>query len=136
MNYYSTEKKDLTIKMIKTEIEIKKESIQYFDMIKPVILKYNGKVYSKRFDNDIKKISNKLWARIEYNSFDIKYYDYDKRYVRLNNEGAYLKNDSVYIVGMCKSSSYENDSALNYDGTINSENIIKNIDRMKKNVIN
>ena len=136
MNYYNPENKDLVIKMIKTEIEIKKDSLKYFDIIKPIVLKYNGKVYSKRFDNDIKKLSDKLYVSIQYNSFNIKYYDYDKIYVTINknNNGAYLKKDSVYIVGMCKESVYA-DGALNKDNTIDSENIINNIDRMKSDVI-
>jgi hypothetical protein len=138
MNRYSTSDKELNLKKIEKEIENKEVALTLLEDIKKIIKKYDNKVYSKRLETELKKLNSNIYVRVEYNSFDITYCDYNNRYVRLNNQGSYILNEKVYIVSLCKQL-YNDDStykALDNEYKIIANNLIDSIDNNKTHILN
>jgi len=104
------------------------------DNVAKVIKQFDGKVFNKRLGTALQQIDKRLQVEAPYNSFNIKYcaYDYEERSIRTGNKDtAYIDNDTVYIVGMCKVSQ-DDHRALTDDNRIIADNIIKNIENLKK----
>lgn len=128
-NYYD---KELAIKLIQRELEIKKSALTLFDSVKKVVGSFNGKIANKRLDTALKAIDEKLNFKMEYNSFRITFddYDYERRYVRMGDKGAYIKNCSVNVAWCTISSAY-GDSVLDDDRKIIAYPVMKAIDNQK-----
>jgi hypothetical protein len=121
--------KELSIKMLEREIDIKKAALLLFDDVKKIVGLFNGKIANARLDTALKKLNENLNFKMEYNGFRITYdeYDYKMRYVSIGDKGAYIKNCSVNIAWCTISSAY-GDSALDDDRKIIAYGIMKAID--------
>lgn len=132
-NYFD---KELALKMIEREIEIKKAALLLFDDVKKIVGSFNGKIANARLDSALKKLNENINFKMEYNSFRITYdeYDYKMRYVSIGDKGAYIKNSSVNIAWCTISSAY-GDSVLDDDRRIIAYQILKAIDIQKQTII-
>lgn len=131
-NYFD---KELSIKLLEREIDIKKAALRYFDNVKKVVASFNGKIANKRLDTALKAIDERLNFKMEYNSFRITFddYDFNRRYVSIGEKGAYIKNCSVNIAWSTISSAYGN-SALDDERKIISYSVLKDIDAQEASI--
>jgi predicted amino acid-binding ACT domain protein len=138
MNKYSTSDKELTLKKIEQEIKNKEFTLTLLEDIKKIVKKYDNKVYSKRLKTELKKLNECIYVRVEYNSFDITYRNFNERYVKASNQSGYILNDSVYIISLCKQLNNDNSTykALDNEYKIIANNLIENIENNKTHILN
>ena len=133
MKYYSLTEEEKT-RLCRMENRLHANAYELADKVAEVVRKYDGKVFTKRLGTALNQLDSHIYVEAPYNSFNIKYVanSYEERSIRASNgDTAYIDNNEVYIVGLCKVSQ-DDHRALTDDNRIIADNIIKNIERMKK----
>lgn len=119
--------------LVQKESNIKEAALAVMPQVREVIKKFDNKVFSKRLETELKKIDPKIRVHCEYNSFDIIYsaWDYEDRSITVNGGTYYIRNDSVYIVGMCIESGYASvKPAFDSERRILADNMLANMDML------
>lgn len=97
--------------------------------IKEVFKKFDGKKYSKRFDNALKEVNPNLSVYYSYNSFWIKFNFYGMNCVsEKGGKGHYYAENDRIIMGGCESSSY-GDAVMDDNYALRGDILTKLLDR-------
>ena len=131
MNRYGTLSDDERVKLINLELSITEQAINIAPAVTEIVKKYDGKHLNKRLETALKKIDKRLYVHNEWNSFDIKFVEHDKRSIQTSNHTEYVEHNDVYIASTCKQSAYS-DSSLTDDDRIIADTVISSIDRNVK----
>lgn len=116
---------DLNIKLLKESIEP-----EMISKVKEVIKKFDGKTYSKRFDNALKAVNENLHVYYHFNSFWIKVNFVGRNSISKTAEegyGCYYTDNDRIIMAGCESSSYD-DEVLDDHYGIKADTMLKLLD--------
>ena len=133
MKYWSMTDEEKT-RLCRMENQLHMEAYNLANNVAKVVKLFDGKVFNKRLGTALNQLDSHIYVEAPYNSFNIKYVanSYEERSFRSSNgDTAYIDNNEVYIAGLCKVSQ-DDHRALTDDNRIIADNIIKNIERMKK----
>lgn len=73
MYYYD---KETAINKVKTRINNYKKCLALIEELKPVVKRFDGKIYNVKFDRALKEVCDYINVDFEYSSFDIKVLTY------------------------------------------------------------
>lgn len=97
--------------------------------IKDVFKKFDGKKYTRRFDNALKEVNPNLHVYYNCNSFWVKFNFYGMNCVsEKGGNGCYYANDDRIIMGGCESSTY-GDAVMNDNYELRADVLTKLLDR-------
>ena len=128
MNRYYQLSDEHRKQLIDLELAIKEQAIKLAPAVKEVVKKYDDKTLSKRLETALKKIDKRLYVHNEWNSFDIKFIEHDKRSIQTSRFTEYVEHNDVYIASTCRQNAY-GDSSLTYDNRIIADVVNASIDR-------
>lgn len=122
---------EFRMKCLDKNIELLKEcsNSEMISQVAEVFKKFDGKKYSKRFDNALKEINPNLSVYYNFNSFWIKYNFVGHNSVseKGGNGCYYTDNDRIIMAG-CESSSY-GDAVMNDNYELRADVLTKLLER-------
>ena len=122
---------EFRMKCLDKNIELLKEcsNEEMISKIKDVFKKFDGKKYSKRFDNALKEINPNLSVYYSYNSFWVKYNFVGHNSVsEKGGNGCYYADNDRIIMGGCESSTY-GDAVMDDNYALRGDILAKLLDR-------
>ena len=127
MKYYTLSDENKK-KLVKMELDIRRNAVALAEDVKKVVTKFDGKQLTKRLQTELQKIDGRLYVRNEYNTFDIIFTEYDNRSIITDRGCYYVNNDSFTLAGTAKSNAY-GDSSVTDDNKIIAATLIASIDK-------
>lgn len=122
---------EFRMKCLDKNIELLKKCSdeEMISKVKDVFKKFDGKKYSKRFDNALKEVNPNLSVYYNYNSFWIKFNFYGMNSVsEKGRNGCYYADNDRIIMGGCESSSY-GDAVMDDNYALRGDILAKLLDR-------
>lgn len=122
---------EFRMKCLDKNIELLKKCSdeEMISKVKDVFKKFDGKKYSKRFDNALKEVNPNLSVYYNYNSFWIKFNFYGMNCVsEKGRNGCYYADNDRIIMGGCESSSY-GDAVMDDNYALRGDILTKILDR-------
>lgn len=122
---------EFRMKCLDKNIELLKKCSdeEMISKIKDVFKKFDGKKYSKRFDNALKEVNPNLSVYYSYNSFWIKFNFYGMNSVsEKGGNGCYYADNDRIIMSGCESSSY-GDAVMDDNYALRGDILAKLLDR-------
>ena len=135
MNYYSREDAD---NLIKLEIKQYTRAIELIEQIKPIVEKFDGKVFNKRFENAIEKETGESFSvnlvdwGMMYSRFEIDWYNQNRSIQSVEKDSFgyshwnYLSQSDFDLVGYPRTC--EAVDVLNADKRINGTALLEKLD--------
>ena len=127
MKYYTLSDENKK-KLVKMELDIRRNAVALAEDVKKVVLKFDGKQLNKRLQTELQKIDSRLRVHNEYNSLNIIFTEYDNRSINTSNGCYYVNNNSFAIAGTAKSNAY-GDSSTTEDNKLIAATLIASIDK-------
>ena len=127
MKYYTLSDENKK-KLVKMELDIRRNAIALAEDVKKVVIKFDGKQLTKRLQTELQKIDGRLYVRNDYNSLDIIFTEYDNRSIITDKGCYYVNNNSFTLAGTAKSNAY-GDSSTTDDNKIIAATLIASIDK-------
>ena len=122
---------EFRMKCLDKNIELLKKCSdeEMISKIKEVFKKFDGKKYSKRFDNALKEVNPNLFVYYNCNSFWIKFNFYGMNSVsEKGGNGCYYADNDQIIMGGCESSCY-GDAVMDDNYALRGDILTKLLDR-------
>lgn len=127
MKYYTLSDENKK-KLVKMELDIRRNAVALAEDVKKVVLKFDGKQLTKRLQTELQKIDGRLHVQNEHNSLNIIFTEYDNRSINTSNGCYYVNDNSAYLAGTAKSNAY-GDSSTTEDNKIIAATLIASIDK-------
>lgn len=128
MNRYYQLTDEQRTQLVNLELAIKENAIRLAPEVKKIVKQFDGKQLTKRLQTALQKIDKHLYVHNEFNSFDIKYIEYDSRYIPVKSGVEYIEYNDATIAGTCKQSAY-GDSSITEDNRIIADVVISSINK-------